>query len=156
MINIANDLVGQFGRLIGIANLSLDEQFYCLLSFDKSYNIHLRYVEESNKFLFYTKLGNVNVASRLQVYTKLLNANHLWSETNGATLSIQESDHSVYLAYAETLQNMGFPEFEACMDNFLQTSIKLSNLIEEITEETLRSKETRTSSENHLDLLNCI
>ena len=89
-------LLSEFGKFIGLPDLSFDKSRTCTLSFDETV-IFLR-EENDGSLIVYAPLLEVPEDNKATIQTLLLNANFMFQGTRGATMSMAE--HSSFATIA--------------------------------------------------------
>ena len=92
-------LVKAFGSEVGLKDLCLDDDGFCAMSIN-DVMVGVELDEEGNRLLWYAMIGNVPQNCRMEFYERLLDANHFWNRTFGATLSVEKGTGLVTLAYS--------------------------------------------------------
>jgi Tir chaperone protein (CesT) family len=105
----------KFGELIGLSDLAPDDQGYCLLQID-DHLVHLQHDAETDNILTFTHFGPADIDRTQATYEALLEANHFWLQTRGATLSVQPGTGDIYLAANFPAERCG--ESSVAGDNF--------------------------------------
>ncbi len=112
------NLLKEFGDLIGIPELCLDEENRCNLMFDDvAVSFELNRDEES--FYMYSYLGDASSENRERVYAKLLDANYVFKHTNGATLGVEDASKKIILIRQYALEMMRLSKFESVVEEFV-------------------------------------
>jgi len=93
-----NDVIGQFGKDVGIEGLCLDERGYCCLFFD-DIGINLEIDEENETLFLYAYLGDLpKEGERLPLYETLLDANMFNFSPGGVTIGIDTEQNLIALS----------------------------------------------------------
>jgi hypothetical protein len=120
-VEALQNLLGKFGQRSSIANLQADENGFCRLAFDDKIEVDLN-LEEEAELLFSCRIGQYQETYSQAVFQELLEGNFFWLGTGGATLSIDSSENTVYLAYQEDMAQMDYARFETLLENFINTA----------------------------------
>ncbi len=113
-----SEILKEFGKKVGLSELSLDENGYCCLSFDDVVlNIEL---DENSELLFvYSNLGDLPENSRESFYEMLLCANCLYRETQGGVLGVDKDASIVVYSYQIPVRALDELKFERIIENFV-------------------------------------
>jgi len=88
------DLIRNFGAEIGIADLALDEDGFCSLTFDGKVTANLQLAQGGDTLVLFADLGPASA----ELYESLLRANFFWQATQGATLSVTGDEPRAVIA----------------------------------------------------------
>ena len=116
-----SQLIGEFGRTIGIENLALDEKGCCCLMFD-DVMLNLELTPEPEQFFIYAELGDIPEHGRDEFYAQLLEANFFFRGTGGATLSLDRGANCVLLAYQMASHDLFLQRFSQILENFVNVA----------------------------------
>ena len=88
-MNNVSDIISDFGRIIGLKGLALDENNCCTLQFDHVV-VNLEYLPDSEEFYFYSSVCAVpeHEQTRLRTFTFLLESNCFFRCTSGGVLGV--------------------------------------------------------------------
>jgi hypothetical protein len=114
-----NQVLGEFGKQIGLDDLRLDDNGYAALAFDVVVN--LEYDEEPERLLMSAYLGEPQ-GERLKTYELLLDANFCWQGTAGATLSLERETGGIVLFQALPARALERQALEAALETFVNTA----------------------------------
>ena len=114
-------LLKELGTLIGLPDLSLDEQKYCCLGFDDVIRVHMRYNESVDEIIFYSGLApyEEGAPGNEKLFESLLAANLFWQGTSGGTLAVDAEAKHIYLMSREHVDGMDFQRFQGMLENFV-------------------------------------
>lgn len=87
-----NALLDSLGMMIGLSGLALDEDGRCSFGVDVSQALDLFLDEERASVLVATVVAPLPEAGREAILTEMLQANHAWRGTEGATLALGPED----------------------------------------------------------------
>jgi hypothetical protein len=141
-------LLSEFGAIIGITELALDENgFACLFFDDIGINIEL---DERNEYLYcYANVGDLPEDPGLTLCETLLEANLLFRLTGGGTLGIDKENKLVALVDTIPLSGLDLQTFEKRLGHFVKMTENWQNKINALT----RSQEAGESDPiTHPDL----
>lgn len=102
-------------------DLVLDEKNQCFLMFDDTMLVEIEYNDKDQQFLFKGSLGNIEDWQTKQIYQRLLEANMLWKETQGALFGLQQYSDKVVLIQHTPVANCDYKNFESCLATFVNT-----------------------------------
>ena len=117
---ILRDFVSQLGRVSGLPGLGLNESGHAAVSFNRAVTIHFQ--ARSEDILFYAGLGDLPEDAQLEAACHLLQANFLWKETNGATLSLTLEGEIVLSQILVPDGEIDFPAFQERFAAFARTA----------------------------------
>ena len=113
----AQELLGAFGRTIGLDDLGLDEDNYCALLIDDGLVINIEFDEQERQLVLYSLLGEPAGDAR-SVYERLLQANYLGRECGGATFGLRP-DNSVVLSQSMAVPGLELKDLTARLERFI-------------------------------------
>jgi hypothetical protein len=114
----AEALVAELGRLVGLADVALDTNGYCCLSFDTHLLVNIEHDADNGSLVLYSYLGVPN-GDRLKAYEALLDANFFWKGTGGATLSLERETGGIVLLDRVSLERTEIAGFQAALGHFV-------------------------------------
>jgi hypothetical protein len=112
-------LLQRLGQTVGIPDLSLDDEDYCLLRLDGTLDIAVEYVEDAELVVFTTRCGKLGEQNREAVLQQITDANFYWTGAGGGTLSTNSREGMVYLHYRESTAHLD----QARLENLLQALV---------------------------------
>lgn len=115
-------LLKQFGNTIGLADLALDEEGFCSLTFDDQIVLNLQYDQRTENIVIFAELGKIKDEGALKVYARLLEANIFWKETGGGTLCVEPKTMTAILEYQEAVAHMNDVRFQRLIEGFINTA----------------------------------
>lgn len=83
--------------------------------------VFLQNLEENEMLLMHADLGQLPPEGREKLYRTMLEANHLYRGTSGATLSCERNNEHFQLQRHDWLQRLDEQTFFTLLDNFLDT-----------------------------------
>lgn len=116
---VARDLLSEFGARIKLPTLDLDEEGNACIDVDEAYVINLEYDADEDALLLYAWLGPVPERNTIEILRRLLSANYFWTESDGATLSIEEETNGIVLIDRIRCQNFDIDLFELHMQRYM-------------------------------------
>lgn len=105
-------VLNQFGLRLGLAELSFDDDMHCELSFD-ALHVHVQWLDASRQILLYAPLATMDPQTHAGVAGELLDANHLYRRTLGATLSWDQASGRCLLQRLLDEASLDTDRFEA-------------------------------------------
>lgn len=140
MIDFSEYIVN-YGKEIGLADLKLNENGICSLSFDDKFNVDIVYRKDQEQVILAAPIGNIPAEGQEYFFKQLLIANAFGIENAGATLGIEEIENRVVLSYMFISSTFSFELFKTVLANFV-------DLVEAWQEKikTLESENPNTSS----------
>ncbi len=115
----ANDLIEGLGKRIGI-ELKLDDDNSCAIEAD-GMAIIINYLGEIDILVLLADVGEPPPERLEMLYKTLLEANHLFTATAGATLSLDPKSGHVVLCRAIRCMAVGVDEFVSEVERFINT-----------------------------------
>lgn len=112
-------LLSKFGERVGIADLALDDDNYCMLRLDDALSLSIEFSPVGEQVIFTTRVGTLPGEQRNALLQAIAEANFHWAGTGGGTLSLNPQDDSVYLQFREASTQMDQQRFE----NLLQALV---------------------------------
>ena len=122
------NLVADLGKMIGIPQLTIDEDEYCFLNIDEKILMTLFRDPNTDFFTLYCELGSYD-ESNPEVFKSLLEANYLWSGTGG----INSLNKTILMAYKHPLFMTDFQQFFSIVQTFINTAELLIDEILKVT-----------------------
>ena len=116
---VARELLRELGTRIQLPMLDLDDAGNSCIDVDEAYVINLEYDADEDALLMYTWLGHVPESNTAEVLRRLLSANHFWTETEGATLSVEEETNGIVLIDRSRCQDFDIDSFESRMQGYM-------------------------------------
>ena len=113
------ELIGEFGRQIGL-DLKLDENGTCALAVD-GMNVTIQDVSEAFAVGLWGKIGAPPPEGLRQLYEMMLDANHLFRATSGATISRDPESGDFYLCRLLDVRVLEPAEFFLAVEKFVNT-----------------------------------
>lgn len=148
-MELFQDWLDELANAIGLDDeLRLDEHGQCFLLFDELMLVQICIIEEDGMFSFASKLGNIDEAKIDLLYPRLLEANLLWRETNGATLAVQQYSEMVMLVQHMPVKNCDYNLFEKALEVFVNTVEFWLKHLKELQIETTKPKGRILESES--------
>ena len=112
-------LLLKFGQRVGIADLALDDDNYCMLRLDDTLSLSIEFFAAGEQVIFTARVGTLPREQRNALLQAIAEANFHWAGTGGGTLSLNPQDDSVYLQFREASTQMDQQRFE----NLLQALV---------------------------------
>lgn len=113
------ELLNQFGKSIGLDNLSLEQDETSLLVFDDKVVVNFRYDADHDSLLIFSPVGMLPAQNRAEICEYLLQANLFWTGTGGGTLAVDAATDEVILAYRTPVANLDSVSLERLVDSFV-------------------------------------
>jgi hypothetical protein len=114
-------ILGDFGKTIGLDDLELDAAGYCCLMIDNNLVINIEFEEPDARLLLYAKVGRPG-PDRAAALTAILEANYLGRGTGGATLGLEPESGSIVLSRDLAIAGMDVPGFSDALERFVNTA----------------------------------
>ena len=117
---LAEQLISNFGKMLTLPDLKFDETSNsCILLFDDDLVLNVEYDEEGERLVFSIFLCTIPEENCEALLRTLLSANLYWSQTRGATLSLEQATNGIILAYARNVLEMDGTMLETIVENLL-------------------------------------
>lgn len=84
--------------------------------------VTIDFEEERESVSIFSKLGTYRLEEEISILKKMAEANFLWEQTNGATLSARPEEQTVYLAYEVPVAILSEAKFVECVEKFVITT----------------------------------
>lgn len=114
-----SELLSALGQHIGL-DLTLDEAGSCALSIDEM-NVMIQDVSEAYAVGFWGKIGAPPPQWQKQLYEMMLDANHLFRATAGATISRDPESGDFYLCRLLDVRCLDVENFISALEKFVNT-----------------------------------
>ncbi|WP_185961354.1 type III secretion system chaperone [Telmatospirillum sp. J64-1] len=114
----AQQILAEFGRTIGLEELTFDAYGYCCLGFDNVL-VNMELVPQAQQLMLYAHLGLAPQPASAELYESLLEANHFFRGTGGATIGVDPATRSIALVYALPLPSLTPVLLEAEIKGFV-------------------------------------
>ena len=111
-------ILGDFGKTIGLDGLELDGEGYCCLMIDNDLVINIEFDEPGVRLMLYSKLGRPG-PDRLAALTEIMEANYLGRGTDGATLGIEPGSGAIVLSREVPVAGIDVPGFSNALERFV-------------------------------------
>jgi hypothetical protein len=118
----ADRLLAEFGALIGLDGLALDEAGNAQLAFDEVF-VNLDLDEARNALVATAPLGDTQAPD---VYARLLDANLFWSGTAGGTIAREPVTGSIVLLHDFPLSEHDSTSFSSALEGFVDAAETLA------------------------------
>jgi hypothetical protein len=112
-------LLQRIGQTVGIPDLSLDDDNYCLLRLDGTLDIAVEFVEDAELVVLTARCGALGEQNRQAILQQIADANFYWTGAGGGTLSTNSREGMVYLHYRESTAHLD----QARLENLLQAAV---------------------------------
>ncbi len=129
-------LLTEFGRIIGIEPLSLDEENGCTLSFDEQV-VNIQYVEENNDIILFSDLGKISESKRADLYQELLTANFYRNQMINSALGYCEATNSIVLVLQQPASGLEIGRMDELIGRFIDIAQAWTQRINQTQEQTL-------------------
>ena len=122
---MANQLVADFGKLLTVRDLKLDERTQsCVLAFDGELLLNIEYDAAIERLVFSIYLDELPREGAEPLLRELMGANLYWHRTRGATLCLEEGTNGVILVYSRGVAELDNAGFEVTVENLLNQAEK--------------------------------
>ena len=118
---VMNNLLREFGASVGISDLQIDEEYRCNMMFDEV-PVSFELGDGDESIYIYSLLGRVPDDGREQLYAELLNANYVFADNGGSTLSVDSRSGNVVLLREERLELLRLSRLESVVEQFVNVA----------------------------------
>jgi len=116
------ELMAELARVADIADLAIEDDRYACLSIDETFTLHLRFDESTNEVYLFSNLGGIPEAAEAALCRRFLEANYLWQETGGGTISVYWPEREAVLAPRQSLELLDPARFCEWVQRFLDNA----------------------------------
>lgn len=113
-----------------VGEVEIDDEERCLLEFD-GFGIVIQGVDAANTISFIAPVADLPPENPERLYRVLLEANHIFEGTGGATLSVNPDGGFVYLCRQLDSRPLNVDELAGALDGFLDTLVAWRTFIGE-------------------------
>lgn len=117
--SVAADILGEFGRSIGIPELRFDDRNACSLIFDADILVNIGLEVEQDRLVLFSYLGDLSRAIGGRQCAAMLEGNFFWRGTGGATLSLETASGGALLMQAVPLSGLRAGLFHDMVESFV-------------------------------------
>jgi hypothetical protein len=121
----AHELIRQLATETGAGDLALNAQGLARLGFDDTVFVDLEWAEHDRVLHLSSVLGPMPAAGREAFGLRLLSANLLGLDTDGATLAVDADTDEVLLCTRIEPDSASFAQFKATLERLLATAERL-------------------------------
>lgn len=111
MAQIAQTLLSDFGRIVGIDGLAFDEFGYVSLSFDDTV-LSIEHMEDRGELVIHGNVGEIPPVADGELFGKLLDANHAAAAAGLGTIGFNRSAGQIVYLDRVTLRGMTQQQFQ--------------------------------------------
>ncbi|MFO1058436.1 MAG: type III secretion system chaperone [Dongiaceae bacterium] len=120
-LDAVQQVIGEFGKSIGIDDLALDAEGYCCLAIDHDLIVNIELDATDGQLVLYSVVGQPG-PDRAAVLETLMQANYLGQGTRGAILGLQPGTGAVVLSRALPADRLDLPAFNGALERFVNTA----------------------------------
>lgn len=131
------DFVKMYGKEIGLADLSLNDDGVCSLTFDKTINVDIVYRKEFDQLGFVSSVLTLPPEGKEQFYLELLKANAFGFELAGCTLGVDAEKGTVILSYLLISSVVTYDLFKTVLANFVDLSEEWMSKSDKLTADAM-------------------
>jgi hypothetical protein len=117
-----NELLVRLGPELGIAELGLDDDGYCLLRVDDRIEMAVEMEEDSDSVVLTANCGPLAESNKPRVLQELLSANFYWTGSGDGTLSTNSETGHVYLQFREPMLNLDLARLKILMHSMISNA----------------------------------
>ena len=115
---MVDGLITEFGKIIGIEELAMDDDNACTLGFD-DLQISFQYAEDLDTMIVFSNLGRVTGEDKSELFQDMLTANFYQEMMGGTVLCYnKESTSAVLILHKKHFSGMNIAGFEEMLKNF--------------------------------------
>lgn len=96
-MEIFKSTLNAYGQATGIGAMPFDEERGISLAFQPDIQLTLSWGKTDQMVYIYSSCGALPKGDNSELLQALLSANHFWSNTGGATLSLDATNQTIYL-----------------------------------------------------------
>ena len=115
---MVQQILGDFGKTIGLDDLGLDGAGYCCLMIDNDLVINIEFEEPDSRLMLYSVVGHPG-ADRAASLTAIMEANYLGRGTGGAILGLAPESGAIVLSRDVPIAGMDVPGFSETLERFV-------------------------------------
>lgn len=112
-------LLTRFGQKVGLPDIGLDDDNFCMLRLDGALDLSIEFVENGEYAIFSARCGALVQDDGAHALRIIAEANFHWAGTGGGTLSLNARENTVYLQYREPTAQMD----QIRLENVLQALV---------------------------------
>ena len=139
-MDIVQDILKQFGKIIDLEPLALNEEGSCRLVFDGDTELNLELDDASDSLLLISPVAPAHE----DMFADLLELNLFWAQMHGARFVLLREAGVVALMRRLAVNELDTPTFESALESFLTTVDIWSKAFEE-TEKRSTQEEKPTA-----------
>ena len=129
-----NELLGEFGTMVGIPELASDEDGICTIGLDDTFVLHIGVREGGADVAVSSALGSVDPERRAEMFTELL-AENLFPDTLDMAFAWDRQHEQVVLTAKAPLGEMDGQLFSQFLERFMDVATHWEPRLSDQTEE---------------------
>lgn len=133
------DFIKMYGKEIGLADLSLNDDGVCSLTFDKKINVDIVYRKEFDQLAFVSSVCVLPPEGKEHFYLELLKSNAFGFELAGCSLGVDAEKGNVILSYVLISSIITYDLFKAVLANFVDLSEEWINKSDKLSSDAISS-----------------
>ena len=111
-------ILGEFGRSIGLNDLTFDAAGYCALLFDEALVVNMEIDQGEQALVLYSLLGEP-AGDAMTAYRDLLRANFRANRSDEAVLGMQPDSNAIVLSRWVALAGLELSQFSTALEQFV-------------------------------------
>jgi Tir chaperone protein (CesT) family len=114
-----SDVVAAYGRILGLSDLTLDQDGQCHLQFDERLPVSLAVADGGEELVAVAAVGELGPAPPQAAMALLLDANFRGRGTRGMALGVEAETGAVALSARLRAAELSVERLEACLDRLV-------------------------------------
>ncbi|MBC6444379.1 MAG: type III secretion system chaperone [Alphaproteobacteria bacterium GM202ARS2] len=114
-------LLAELGKSIGLDELYFDDNDGCLLQFDDTITLLLLYESRQDFLYLFSFVQELPAENKEKVLRRLMEANYRWTETEGATLSLNPGEDNVVMTLQLSAVGLDLSVLEDTIGRFVDS-----------------------------------
>ena len=136
-------LIADLGKSIGLDELYFDDNDGCLLQFDDTITLLMLYEQGRDVLYLFSFVNELPSDNREKVLRRLMEANYRWSETEGATLSLNPGEDNVVMTIQLSAERLDLPQLEETIGRFIDGVERWTKYLANPTIDVVKQKQTQ-------------
>ena len=111
-----NSLLSRVGELIGMHNLTADDDGYCLLRIDDQLDLSIEFDEDTESAILSATCGVLPEPPSPALLAEIIMANYYWIGSGGGTLALNGRNRTLYLQFREPMAQLDAPRLKDLLE----------------------------------------
>ena len=126
--NEMKNLLSDFGKSVGIPELTFDDTGSCMMSFDDTL-VNMQMDEDTGHLYLYGLVGEIPENDRLSFYETALEANRSLAESGGAVFAVDKEIDALLICNKISFAGLELGKFEHFLERFVNTAEVLAGKV---------------------------